>query len=147
MEEALDGIAAADARLGVPFPLPTHPLPLVRWVEVTAAGADGAEVAWNLDDSREGAPGRLALYAGRSAPAPHDLDGATAADPVAVGAHTGELRTAPLAHAQASLRPVTEVAWRDGPLHLRLTAQGPWAREDVLAIAATVRPPAGPAGV
>src|SRR3954464_7747352 len=67
MHEPLEGIAAADARLGRPFPLPTMPLSLARWVEVTAVGS-GAEVAWNLDDTRAGAPGRLALYAGPEPP-------------------------------------------------------------------------------
>ena len=67
MPEPLDGLAAADAHLGRPFPLPAAALPLTRWVEVRAVGP-GAEVEFNLDDSREGAPGRLALYAGPVAP-------------------------------------------------------------------------------
>ena len=55
MHQPLEGIAAADDRLGRPFPLPQIALPLARWVEVTDCGS-GAEVAWNLDDSRPGAP-------------------------------------------------------------------------------------------
>ena len=76
MTEPLDGIAGADALLGRPFPLPSATLPLARWVDVSPIG-EGAEVVWSLDDSRPGAPGRLALYAGR-APAPPRaaLDGA-----------------------------------------------------------------------
>src|SRR5437763_5930125 len=58
--EPLEGIAAADAHLGRPVPLPSVPLPLVRWVEVTAQGPGAVEVEWNLDDTR-GGPGRLAL--------------------------------------------------------------------------------------
>ena len=74
MDEALDGIATADARLGRPFPLPTIALPLARWVEIELTEA-GAEVAWNLDDTRAGAPGRLALYAGTAPPPPRVLPG------------------------------------------------------------------------
>jgi hypothetical protein len=58
---ALEGIAAADAHLGRPFPLPAAALPLARWVEVVATAEDAVEVEWNLDDTRPGAPGRLAL--------------------------------------------------------------------------------------
>ena len=42
MHRPLEGIAAADARLGRPFPLPTVPLPLARWVEVVEVGVDAA---------------------------------------------------------------------------------------------------------
>ncbi len=146
MGEALDGIAAADERLGVPFPLPTLPLRLARWVEVHEAGPRGAEVEWNLDDSRAGSPGRLALYVGHEAPAAHALDDAVDGGEVPIGTALGRLRRAPLAHAQASLRPVTELTWRDGTLHLRLTGQGPWIDSDLLALAASIpsRRPASP---
>ena len=69
MHEPLEGIADADAVLGRPFPLPSAALPLARWVDVVQVAEHGVEVAWNLDDTRAGAPGRLALYAGL-APAP-----------------------------------------------------------------------------
>ncbi len=132
MDEA-GGIAGADAHLGVPFPLPAAALPLARWVQVRTAGP-GAEVEWNLDDSRPGTPGRLALYAG-----PVAADEQLPAD--AEATHTGgglRILRAPLPEAQPSLRPVVEVRWRAGDLHLRLTAQGPWALEDVLRIARSV---------
>jgi hypothetical protein len=131
--EPLGGIAAADALLGRPFPLPALPLPLARWVEVRRVGA-GAEVEWNLDDSRAGAPGRLALYAGASAPEDQlgaDADRTTTADGWTVA-------RAPLSAAQPSLRPVVQVSWRQAELHLRLTAQGPWALADVLQVARSV---------
>ena len=48
------------------------------------------------------------------------------------------VRTAPLPEAQESLRPVTELTWEAHDLHLRLTAQGPWALEALLAMAASV---------
>jgi len=67
--EPLEGIAAADALLGRPFPLSTAPLPLTRWTEVQAIG-DAVEIEWNLDDSRGGPPGRLALLAPRTASTP-----------------------------------------------------------------------------
>lgn len=132
--QELEGIAVADARLGCPFPLPTLPLPLVRWVQIRTVG-EGAEVEWNLDDSRAGTPGRLALYAGPGVP-PEDL-------PVTAGRTiTPEgwavLRT-PLAQAQPSLRPVVQVQWTTAAgLHLRLTAQGPWPTDEVLSLARSV---------
>ena len=134
MAEPLEGIAQADALLGRPFPLPAVALPLCRWVDVTGIGEHGAEVAWNLDDTRPGSPGRVALYAGL-APAPaHAL-----ADARDGGVHDGvAVRSAPLGEAQASLRPVTELTWEAHGLHLRLTAQGPWALEALLAMAASV---------
>ena len=49
------------------------------------------------------------------------------------------VRTAPLEAAQDSLRPVTELLWEADGLHLRLTAQGPWEREMLLMLAASVR--------
>lgn len=137
--EPLDGIADADALLGRPFPLPSAPLPLSRWVEVLPLG-EGAEVVWNLDDTRTGTPARLALFAGR-APAPRRavLDGAPESE-VGVGeGRTARLRELPLAEAQPSLRPVRELCWRDDGLALRLTAQGRWQLDELLQIAASVR--------
>ena len=132
MHEPLEGIAAADALLGRPFPLPAAALPLARWVDVVQVAERGVEVAWNLDDTRAGAPGRLALYAGAEPPPAHDLDGdAREVDGIAV-------RSAPLPEADASLRPVTELCWRHGGLHLRLTGQGPWALDALLALARSV---------
>lgn len=130
--EPLEGIAAADVLLGRPFPLPAAPLPLVRWTEVQAVG-DAVEVEWNLDDSRDGAPGRLALLVA-SAPVASQLPESpvTTHGPVA-------LRTSALDEAQESLRPVTELLWEADGLHLRLTAQGPWERETLLMLAASVR--------
>jgi hypothetical protein len=134
MHEPLDGIAAADALLGRPFPLPAAALPLARWVDVVRVAERGVEVAWSLDDSRTGAPGRVALYAGIDPPpdralpeadAPRDVDGIA-------------LRTAPLPEAEPSLRPVTELCWERDGLHLRLTGQGPWTTEALLAIARSV---------
>jgi hypothetical protein len=134
MHEPLDGIAAADALLGRPFPLPAATLPLARWVDVVQLGERGVEVAWNLDDSRAGAPGRLALYAGADPPAAHDLPGAQGPDEIDGFA----VRTAPLPEAQPSLQPVTELAWERDGLQLRLTGQGPWTVEALLAIARSV---------
>lgn len=134
--ESLEGIAEADERLGQPFPLPALALPLARWVQVRTVG-DGAEVEWNLDDTRPGTPGRLALYAGASPPPsqlPPDAEVTAVPDGWTVA-------RAALAEAEPSLRPVVEVHWAtdDGThLHLRLTAQGPWALFDVLALARSV---------
>ncbi|MDQ3632502.1 MAG: hypothetical protein M3417_14785 [Actinomycetota bacterium] len=130
--EPLEGIAAADALLGRPFPLPAAALPLTRWTEVHALD-DAAEVEWNLDDSRAGAPGRLALLVSA-----HVVQTQLPEAPVSVHGRVA-LRSAPLAEAQASLRPVTELLWQADRLHLRLTAQGPWEREALLRIAAGVR--------
>jgi hypothetical protein len=130
--EPLEGIAAADDLLGRPVPLPTAPLPLTRWTEVQAVG-DGVEVEWNLDDSRAGAPGRLALLVSEGAVATQLPESAvTTKGPVT-------LRTAALEEAQESLRPVTELLWEADELHFRLTAQGPWEREELLMLAASVR--------
>jgi hypothetical protein len=133
VHQPLAGIAAADARLGRGFPLPTVPLPLARWVEITEVGG-GAEVAWNLDDSRPGAPGRIALYAGRESPPPRDLPGGGAV------MLRGRIawREAPLPEAQPSLRPVRELSWTAGGLHLRITAQGPWDEAALETIAASI---------
>jgi hypothetical protein len=133
VHQPLEGIAAADARLGRPFPLPSVALPLARWVEVMEVGS-GAEVAWNLDDSRPGAPGRLALYAGPEPPPPRELP-----DGSAVETRGGiAWRSAPLPEADEPLRPVRELSWSAGGLHLRLTAQGPWDDAALEAIAASI---------
>jgi hypothetical protein len=133
VHDPLEGIAAADDRLGRPFPLPQIALPLARWVEVNEVG-DGAEVAWNLDDSRPGAPGRLALYAGPEAPPARELpDGG---EPQIRGGVVW--RTASLPEAQPPLRPVHELTWKAGGLHLRLTAQGPWDEAALRAIVASI---------
>lgn len=138
MAEPLDGIAGADALLGRPFPLPTVPLPLTRWVDVFPV-AEGAEVAWALDDTRPGTPGRIALYAGRGpAPRREALDLA-AVEEVRIDGRIARLRTVPLEEAQESLRPVRELTWDDGALMYRLTAQGPWDVDALLEIAASVR--------
>jgi hypothetical protein len=130
--EPWSGIADADAHLGRRFPLPAAPLPLVRWVEVRPAGPGGVEVEWNLDDTRDGSPGRLALYAGTEPPPERAWD-------VTVERVGGfELRTLPLDEAEPSLRPAHELRWRRDDLHLRLTAQGPWDRDELIAVAASV---------
>lgn len=126
--EPLDGIGAADAHLGRPVPLPAAPVPLARWVDIATVGARGVEVAWNLDDTRDGAPGRLALYAGHQAAPDRGLP---AASPLGRYA----LRTLELAEAQPSLRPVHELSWESDGLHLRLTGQGPWTVEALVALA------------
>jgi hypothetical protein len=134
MHEPLEGIAEADAVLGRPFPLPSAALPLSRWVDVTQLAEHGAEVAWNLDDTRPEAPGRLALYAGLEPAPEHDLP-----DAQEVGGGEGiAVRTAALPEAQPSLRPVTELRWERDGLQLRLTAQGPWELDALLALARSV---------
>jgi hypothetical protein len=134
MHEPLEGIAAADALLGRPFPLPAASLPLARWVDVVQVAERGVEVAWNLDDTRAGAPGRLALYAGLEPAPERDLPGAEPArDEGGIA-----VRTAALSEAQASLRPVTELSWQRDGLNLRLTAQGPWTTDALLALARSV---------
>ncbi len=138
MAEPLDGIAGADALLGRPFPLPTLPLPLARWVDVFPV-ADGVEVAWALDDSRPGAPGRLALYAGRGPAPDRELLELAEIEEVPVAGRQARLRTAPLDEAQESLRPVRELVWDDGALAYRLTAQGPWELAALLELAASIR--------
>ena len=136
--EEWTGIADADAHLGRPVPLPTVPLPLARWVDVRPAGAEGVEVAWNLDDTRAGAPGRLALYVG-TAPPPEPAWDALVAE-VDIGGTRGEHRTLPLGEADPSLRPAHELRWRAGDLHLRLIAQGPWAVDALVSVARSVAP-------
>ena len=56
--------------------------------------------------------------------------------PVPLGRYA--YRCAPLAEAEPELRPVQELAWRQDGLHLRLTGQGPWRREELVAIADSV---------
>jgi hypothetical protein len=133
VHQPLEGIAAADARIGRPFPLPRTALPLARWVEVTEVG-EGAEVAWNFDDSRAGTPGRLALYAGLEPPPARELPGGD--EPQIRGGVAW--RGAPLPEAQPALRPVRELSWRAGGLHLRITAQGPWEDAALEAIVASI---------
>jgi hypothetical protein len=134
VHEPLDGIAAADAVLGRPFPLPSAPVPLARWVDVVQVAERGVEVGWNLDDTRPGSPGRLALYAGLGPPPDRDLPEATTTDD-----HGGiAVRTAPLAEAEPSLRPVTELTWEREGLHLRLTAQGAWELDALLGLARSI---------
>jgi hypothetical protein len=129
-----EGIADADAHLGRPMPLPTVPLPLARWVEVRPLAPGAVEVEWNLDDTRPGSPGRLALFAGTEPPEERSWD---------VPAETfglGELRVLALEEAEPALRPAYELRWERDGLHLRLTAQGPWTREALDRIAASVAP-------
>lgn len=126
--EPLDGIGAADAHLGRRVPLPSAALPLTRWVTIVATGPNAVEVQWNLDDTRPDTPGRLALYAGLGPPPPRDL-------PDAVDRGRYAHRSAPLAEAEPGLRPVQELAWQVDGLHLRLTGQGPWEIEELIALA------------
>ena len=133
--EPLGGIAEADAHLGRRVPLPGAVLPLARWVEVFAVGPRGVEVAWNLDDSRDGEPGRVALYAGDAPPPARELADASAPAAVADGVTH---REAPLSEAQPSLKPVHELSWERDGLHLRLTAQGPWALGALVSIVQSV---------
>ena len=131
------GIADADAHLGRPVPLPSAALPLARWVAVRPAGERAVEVEWNLDDTRAGTPGRLALYAGAAPPdeRPWDVPSAT----LRVGDADAEHRVLPLDQAEPSLRPAHELRWEAGGLHLRLTAQGPWELDALVTVAASVR--------
>lgn len=126
--EPLEGIAAADAHLGRRVPLPTIVLPLARWVEVVASGPGAVQVEWNLDATRDGEPGRLTLYAGLQAPPERGLPA-----PAPHGRYAN--RFAPLDEAEPELRPVRELAWEQDGLHLRLTGQGPWTLEQLLAVA------------
>jgi hypothetical protein len=133
--EPLEGIAEADAHLGRRVPLPRAALPLTRWVDVCAVGPQAVEVSWNLDDTRADMPGRVALYAGAGPPPERELAGATLPASVADGVLH---REAPLGEAQPSLRPVHELRWQVDGLHLRLTAQGPWALAALVDIARSV---------
>jgi hypothetical protein len=129
--EPLEGIGAADVHLGRRVPLPALALPLARWVEVVAEGPDAVQVEWNLDCSRPGAAGRLTLYAGHVAAAERGLPAPTPLGPYAY-------RRAALEEAEPGLRPVQELSWEHDGLHLRLTGQGPWARDDLVAIADSI---------
>ena len=135
--EEWTGIADADRHLGQTMPLPTAVLPLVRWVEVRPIAPGAVEVEWNLDDTRPGSCGRLALYAGHDPPPERAWD--VASTTVDVGDVRGEHRELPLEEAEPSLRPAHELRWQIEGLHLRLTAQGPWSVEELLAIGASVR--------
>jgi len=130
--EHLEGIGAADAHLGRPVPLPAAALPLVRWVEIVAPGPGAVQIEWNLDDTRLGAPARVALYAGLTAAPERGLPA-----PMALGAYAH--RAAALDEAEPSLRPVNELAWERDGLHLRLTAQGPWRIDELVALADSVQ--------
>ncbi len=130
--DPLDGIGAADAHLGRAVPLPGAALPLSRWVEVVAVGPHAVQVEWNLDATRPGAPGRLTLYAGLEPPPERGLP-----EPSAHGRYA--YRSAPLSEAEAELRPVQELAWTCDGLHLRLTGQGPWTLEQLVAVADSTR--------
>jgi hypothetical protein len=134
VHDPLDGIADADAILQRRFPLPSVPIPLCRWVDVVQVARQGVEVAWNLDDTRDGSPGRLALYAGTEPPPDRELPEASATT------HEGgiAIRTAPLPEAEPSLRPVTELTWHHDGLHLRLTGQGAWELDALLALARSI---------
>ena len=131
MHEPLEGIGEADAHLGRAVPLPSAPLPLARWVEIVANGPEAVQVEWNLDDTRPLAPGRLTLYVGTTPPPDRGLAHASV-----VGRYAH--RRAPLSDAQPGLRPVQELAWEHDGLHLRLTAQGPWETDALLALARSV---------
>ena len=136
--EELDGIAGADSHLGRPVPLPAVPLPLVRWSRVVATSPDGVEVEYNLDDSRAGAPGRLALYVGYAAPPHRDWPGDEPPRTVPVAGDDAAWREAQLLEAEPSLRPAVELSWRAHGLHMRLTAQGPWEPSRLVEIAESV---------
>ena len=129
--EPLEGIGPADAHLGRRVPLPAAPLPLARWVEVVTEGPGAVQVEWNLDSSRAGSPGRLTLYVGHVAPAERGLPA-----PAPLGRYA--YRRAALAEAETGLRPVQELAWQDDGLHLRLTGQGPWERDELVALADSI---------
>ena len=140
-DDVLEGLAAADAHLGRPVPLPATALPLARWTEVRAVGPEGVELAWNLDDTRAGAPGRLALYVGLDPAPERDWPSRDPGRDIPVGDVVGRLREAELMEAQPSLRPATELTWQAHGLYLRITAQGPWPPARLVEIAASVRPP------
>ncbi len=136
--EPLEDLLTADAHLGRPVPLPRAVLPLARWVEIVAHGEGAVEVQWNLDCSRPGTPGRLALYAGRGPAAERDLQEASQGTQLDAGGRALTHRTAPLAHADEALRPVNELVWTEDGLHFRLTAQGPWRLEDLLELVTSI---------
>jgi hypothetical protein len=134
VHESLDGIGAADEVLQRPFPLPSVPVPLCRWVDVIQVNDNGVEVAWNLDDTRANSPARLALYAGLQPAPDRELPDASAVSE----RDAFTIRTAPLPEAEPSLRPVTELTWQHDGLHLRLTAQGPWSLDALLTLADSI---------
>ena len=136
----LEGIAGADAHLGRPVPLPAAPLPLVRWTRVSAVSPDGVEIEFNLDDSRAGAPGRLALYVGFGPPPHRPWPGDLPEREVRVGEASATWKEASLLEAQESLRPAVELSWHAHGWDLRLTAQGPWEPARLVAIAESVGP-------
>jgi hypothetical protein len=126
--DPLEGLAAADTHLGRPVPLPAVVLPLPRWVEIVAVGPGAVQVEWNLDATRPATPGRLTLYVGALAPPDRGLP-----EPVEHGRYAH--RTAPLEEAEPELRPVHELAWQRDDLFLRLTGQGAWTLEQLVAVA------------
>ena len=130
--ESLEGIGAADEHLGRSVPLPSAPLPLTRWVEVVSSGRGAVEVEWNLDATRAGAPARVTLYAGHEPAAERGLPA-----PAPLGRYA--YRSAPLEEAEPELRPVQELAWAHDGLYLRLTGQGPWTQEELVALADSIR--------
>jgi hypothetical protein len=91
-------------------------------------------------EPRRLAPGRLALYAGTEPPPARELPGG---GPVELRRGVA-WRAAPLPEAQPALRPVRELRWTAGELHLRLTAQGPWDEVALEAIAASIPIGSGP---
>ncbi len=129
--EPLEGIGAADAHLGRTVPLPSVPVPLARWVDIVTSGPDAVQVEWNLDATRSGSPGRVTLYAGLTPPGERGLPA-----PTALGRYA--YRCAPLEEAEVELRPVQELAWEHDGLYLRLTGQGPWRREELVALADSI---------
>ena len=136
------GLAAADAHLGRPLPLPATALPLTRWTALRAAGPAGVEIEWNLDDTRAGAPGPAALYVGlepapeREWPSP-DPGSATWPSAPCAGAGARPSSSRPNRRCVSAV----ELSWEAHGLSLRLTAQGPWPAVRLLEIAASVRPP------
>jgi hypothetical protein len=101
------------------------------------AGRRRVEVEWNLDDTRPGSCGRLALYVGRRAPT--SAPGTSRRRRSTSAGAPAEHRVLPLDEAEPALRPAHELRWERAGLHLRLTAQGPWGVDDLVAIGASVR--------
>ncbi len=89
------------------------------------------QVEWNLDVTRPGAPGRLTLYAGHAPPPERGLPAPTPAGP---------LRVPPRAagRGRAGAAPVQELAWEHDGLYLRLTGQGPWELDELVALADSI---------
>ena len=136
MEERdpLDGIGAADAHLGRAVPLP-------------ADGAAARALGRGRRERAAGRPGRVEPRrdaAGHAGP-PDALRGrrrrrpsAGCRSPTPHGRYAH--RSAPLEEAEPELRPVHELAWEQDGLHLRLTGQGPWTLEQLVALADSTRP-------